>query len=61
MSTSSPAQIAANRDNAKKSTGPRETSSTRWNAVKHGLTSQGITELDDHEAFERFLAGVRTS
>ena len=61
MSTSSPAQIAANRDNAKKSTGPRETSSTRWNAMKHGLTSQGITELDDHEAFERFLAGVRTS
>lgn len=33
-------QILANRNNAKKSTGPRNTSLTRFNAVKHGMTSR---------------------
>src|SRR5947208_14508494 len=33
----SPAQIAANRRNAQKSTGPRDTSRTRFNGLTHGL------------------------
>jgi hypothetical protein len=42
---------SANRRNAKKSTGPRNTTSTRFNATKHGLLAAGITELDDAEGF----------
>jgi hypothetical protein len=41
----------ANQKNATKSTGPKNTSSTRLNALKHGLrASKGITELDDAQA-----------
>ncbi len=36
----SEARIAANRANAQKSTGPKDTSKTRFNGVKHGLTAQ---------------------
>ena len=46
-------KILANRDNAGKSTGPRDTSSTRHNAEKHRLLSKGFTELDDLEYCER--------
>ena len=60
MSIASPAQIAANRANAQKSTGPRDTSATRYNATKHGLLAKGITELDDAEAHERLLADLRS-
>jgi hypothetical protein len=38
----SPAQIAANRANAQKSTGPRNTEATRFNALKHGLDAESI-------------------
>jgi hypothetical protein len=48
-------KIAANRLNAQKSTGPTNTSSTRFNATKHGLLSRGITELDDAEAYQTDL------
>jgi hypothetical protein len=41
----------SNRLNARSSTGPRDTGSTRLNAVKHGLLAKGITELDDSEAY----------
>ena len=43
---SSPARLAANRANARKSTGPRTEAGkarSRANAVKHGLTGAGIT------------------
>ena len=33
-------QLAANRANALKSTGPRDTSKTKFNGIKHGLTAQ---------------------
>ena len=33
-------QIAANRKNARWSTGPRKTSKTRLNAVRHGILSR---------------------
>ena len=33
----SPAQIAANRRNSRRSKGPRRTEATRYNGLKHGL------------------------
>ena len=41
----------ANRENARRSTGPKDTISTRFNAVKHGLLAEGVTELDGPEIF----------
>ncbi len=46
---------SANRRNAKKSTGPNDTTSTRFNATKHGLLSDGISELDDAEGYRAVL------
>ena len=48
-------RISANRRNAKKSTGPNNTTSTRFNATKHGLLAAGITELDDAEEYLNIL------
>ena len=45
-----------NRPNARKSTGPKDTTSSRFNAVKHGLLVEGITELDIPETFREFRA-----
>ncbi len=42
---------SANRQNSKKSTGPSNTTSTRFNATKHGLLSSGITELDNADGY----------
>jgi hypothetical protein len=38
----SQAKLAANRENAQKSTGPKDTSVTRYNAIKHGLMSKDV-------------------
>ena len=48
-------QIAANRINAQKSKGPRNTTSTRTNATTHALLAAGITELDDAEGYRVIL------
>jgi hypothetical protein len=53
-------KLAANRENAQKSTGPANTTSTRYNATKHGLLSEGITELDNPEAFQALLEQLKT-
>src|SRR5580692_2616765 len=45
----------SNRLNAQNSTGPRDATLTRFNAVKHGLLAKGITELDDSEAYESLV------
>src|ERR1019366_7165938 len=50
MSTSDK-KVTANRINGPKSPGPRNTTSTRFNAVKHGLLAVGITELDAKEGY----------
>src|SRR5579871_3600224 len=50
----SPAQIAANRRNALKSTGPKDTSRTRFNGLKHTLCSGEVTLPG--ESRERFEA-----
>ncbi len=55
-------QIAANRRNAKKSTGPKTIAGrtrTKVNALKHGLTAAQITIFDEHpEDFENFHNGL---
>lgn len=51
-------QIAANRDNAKNSTGPRTESGkqrSRRNALRHGLTAESvITILEDEADYKKF-------
>ena len=42
-----PAQVEANRANARKSTGPKDTALTRLNAVKHGLLSNEVLMKDE--------------
>lgn len=49
-------KIGANQQNAQKSAGPINTTSTRYNAVKHGLLAKGVTELDDPQKFQALLA-----
>jgi hypothetical protein len=56
MSTT--AKIAANKKNAALSTGPKNCTSTRFNAVKHGLLAEGVTELDIPETFPAFCAKI---
>ena len=55
----SPRQIAANRSNALKSTGPRTgegKASSRMSALKHGLTAEHVVLFDeDVEEFQRFF------
>lgn len=50
-----PAKVEANRQNAQKAKGPTDATSSRFNATKHGLLAQGITELDDAEAYTALL------
>jgi len=49
----------SNRKNAERSTGPRDTNSTRLNAVQHGLLAKGITELDDAVEYESLLQRLK--
>lgn len=51
-------QIAANRLNSLKSPGPTNTTSTRTNATKHGLSAAGVTALDDAEGFRTMLSDL---
>jgi hypothetical protein len=52
-------KVASNRINAQKSQGPINTTSTRFNATKHGLLAQGITELDDADSYHALLSNLR--
>jgi hypothetical protein len=54
----SKAKYEANRRNSRRSTGPNDTTSTRYNAVKHALLAEGVTELDNAETFPAFCAKV---
>lgn len=56
----SKAKLEANQANAKASTGPVNTLSSRYNAVKHGLLSQGVTELDEL-GYHSILSSVNDS
>jgi hypothetical protein len=61
----STAQIAANRRNARRSTGPKSAAgkaASRGNALRHGLTAAAITIFDEEYAeFDRFGAGLRAA
>jgi hypothetical protein len=52
-------KIEANRRNGKKSRGPKNTSSTRFNATRHGLLANGLTELDDAEGFRETFRDLK--
>jgi hypothetical protein len=57
----SPKQIAANRANAQKSTGPKPESweKTKMNALRHGLTGQvNLMPDEDREAHDKFCAAI---
>jgi len=54
-SITSVSKIEANRNNAQKSTGPEDTSTTRLNALKHGLLSKEVCfSGEDQQEFENF-------
>ncbi|MGA3211048.1 MAG: hypothetical protein ABSD20_07045 [Terriglobales bacterium] len=53
------AKVEANRRNAQKSTGPKNTERTKMNAAKFELMVQGITELDEFFGFPATLARLR--
>lgn len=46
-------QIEANRNNAKMSTGPKDTSKTRFNAVRTGLTGECTYSKEEEEIIEK--------
>jgi hypothetical protein len=56
--SSSRKKAAANRINGQKSHGPKDTTSTRFNATKHGLLAVGITELDNAEGYRTILSDL---
>jgi hypothetical protein len=56
----SPAQITANRVNATSSTGPADTSRTRFNGLAHGLTGkQTVIPGENQQDYDRFAATLR--
>ena len=53
-------KLAANRKNAKRSTGPKDTTRTRLNALKHGLLSrQPVILGESARSFRRFSRMVK--
>jgi hypothetical protein len=48
-----------NRQNARRSTGPRDSGRTRLNATKHGLASLGITDLDNRARLTKLTKQLR--
>jgi hypothetical protein len=52
-------KTSSNRENGKRSTGPKNTTVTRYNARKHALLSSGITELDDVEGYPSISARIK--
>jgi hypothetical protein len=56
----SPAKLAANRANSTLSTGPADTSRTRFNGLSHGLTSkQTVIRGEDQQEYDKFEANFR--
>jgi hypothetical protein len=55
----SKAQVTANRTNAKASTGPADTSRTRFNGLAHGLTSkQTVIHGESQEEYDTFVKNL---
>ena len=57
----SEAKALANRQNALKSTGPKDTSLTRFNALKHGLTAKKlvVAPFEDPTEYEGIIEALR--
>jgi hypothetical protein len=56
----SPAKLAANRANSTLSTGPADTSRSRFNGLTHGLTSkQTVIRGEDQQEYDTFEANFR--
>jgi hypothetical protein len=56
----SAAKLAANRENATLSTGPADTSRTRFNGLAHGLTSkQTVIPGENQQEYDTFLHDMR--
>jgi hypothetical protein len=51
MSKNDQLPAVTHNQNAGKSAGPSDSSETRFNALKHGLTSEGICEVDDQRSY----------
>ena len=61
MTETSPAKIAANRKNAQKSTGPKNTTRSRLNDLKHGLlTKELLLDGEDSQTLKQFGKRLRT-
>jgi hypothetical protein len=52
-------RIEANRRNALLSTGPGNTQRTRYNAIRHGLLVEGLTQWDNAEEYEENILAFR--
>jgi len=52
-------RVEANRRNALRSTGPRNTERTRRNATRHGLLAAGLTPWDSAEEHEENILALR--
>src|SRR5438046_2223096 len=50
--------VKRNIANAQHSSGPGDTSKTRFNALKHGLRAQVFTPFDDPEAYHEIVRGL---
>ncbi|MEJ2267545.1 MAG: hypothetical protein P8X70_00520 [Nanoarchaeota archaeon] len=46
-------QVEANKENAKLSTGPKDTEKTKFNAITHGLTAKSIKNEEDLEEIKK--------
>src|SRR5438105_711382 len=58
--SASAAKLAANRANATYSTGPADTSRTRFNGLTHGLTSkQTVIRGEDQQEYDTFNSNLR--
>lgn len=57
----SDAKVLANRENALKSTGPNDSSLTRFNALKHGLTASRVvvTSYESPTEYEALVEALR--
>jgi hypothetical protein len=52
-------KVAANRRNSLRSTGPRNTTRTSRNALRHGFRSSGLCEMDSPSQFRTTLRKLR--
>src|SRR5437868_1098286 len=52
-------KVQSNRVNGRKGAGPKNTSSTRFNATKHALLALGVTEIDNREGYRRLVKQLR--